>query len=204
MERSSLEAVLKLSNPPRHTVLTLCRGIGSIPRSLRGPIYTVLLGVDEETIRKSLTKTNTGDSNALPPGLDQKASPSSTLQPVTPQLPPSINLPPIPSSEDLSRLSVDDFDDDLSCSSSGTSSIPPTVTFPVPNYATVPSPLESNPPPLPNQRVVKADAERTRGGEALDESKSSQLCLRTRFAPPLSLLTLLSSPFAPRLQTPRP
>ncbi|GMI23049.1 hypothetical protein TrCOL_g8125 [Triparma columacea] len=71
--------------------------------------------------------------------------------------------------DDLSRLSIDDFDDEMSVASSAASYTSDSVPLP--------SPLKSVPPPLPNQRVIKADAERTRGDPKTIERLLTHYCI---------------------------
>ena len=172
MELQSLAACLKLPNPPRTTVLALCRSLGRIPPERRGEIYQILLNVQEEAVSKSLNNVRSAPSNdavSVSSGVASSLPPSSPLSPQSLPSPTSPGLPRIPSDEDLSRLSVDDFDDEMSVASSVASYTSEPVQLP--------SPLKFDPPTLPNQRVIKADAERTRGDPKTIERLLSHYCI---------------------------
>ena len=172
MELQSLGACLKLPNPPRTTVLALCRSLGRIPPEYRGEVYQILLNVEEEAVSQSLNNVISGPSHdtiSVDSGGSSSLLPSA---PVSPQNLPSQThqgLPQIHMDDDLSRLSIDDFDDEMSVASSAASYTSESVPLP--------SPLKSVPPPLPNQRVIKADAERTRGDPKTIERLLTHYCI---------------------------
>ncbi|GMH98139.1 hypothetical protein TrST_g6751 [Triparma strigata] len=151
----SLSNLLKLPNPPRHSVLSLCRSLGHIPSSHRGRIYKILLNVNPIPLAASL---------------------SSKVKTAPPPSPPS-PLQNHPEPELTSRLSIDDNDDTSSVTSSleDSTSDSDKGRFHVEGMW-LRSPLVDDPEKLANQRVVKADADRTRGDPLVVERLLTHFC----------------------------
>ncbi|GMH54703.1 hypothetical protein TrLO_g10982 [Triparma laevis f. longispina] len=179
----ALDKLLLLPSPPRHSVLSICRSLGHIPSSHRGRVYKILLNVSPLPLAASLeTKIKRAEATS-PPTAD---STTTTPPPPTPQQ--------VSSPELTSRLSIDDYDDDndesvsesINSDNSENSSIGDLEaerelekqskgSFQV-EGKWAKSPLVEEPKKLVNQRVVKADAERTRGSHPQIERLLTHFC----------------------------
>ncbi len=161
----SLSSLLSLPHPPRSSVLSACRSLGLIPNEYRGRVYCVLLGVSEESVLRTL------EALPLPTTVKVGANNHDHLSEVT------------------SRLSVDEHDTDDSddnrdnhdnnrkdqghqnIEGEGASS-----EGPHPSSSTRQSQLSMEPDPLPNQRVIHADALRTKGSKPQIERLLTHYC----------------------------
>ena len=187
MELSLLEKALALPNAPRLTVLACCRSLGYIPPQYRGQVYKALLNVDEAKTLEALNKKPT--CKAAPsadrpeiaveetdlhfqvgrplctPSKAHSGSPDEIVK-LSARGTAGSSPPPLPMDAAKTCKPGEPFGDTPSSS-------------PLPNHrrSSPVSPLAETPRSLPNQRVVRADSERTRGDTKTVERLLTHYCL---------------------------